>query len=228
MTKMIERNTTIPTKRSEVFSTAENNQTQVEIHILQGERDMASGNKSLGRFTLTDIPAAMAGTPQIEVTFDIDANGIVNVNAKDLGTGKEQAISKIKFRNYQTGGVGEKTCKVGESLQAADVEELDMQFLYSDGNTWFFMHPDTYEQVPVNTEILGELEKWVTEEDVCKVLLWNENPISVLAPTFVDLEVTETDPGVKGDTATGGSKPATLSTGAVIKVPLFVLSLIHI
>ncbi len=93
MTKMIERNTTIPTKRSEVFSTADNNQTQVEIHILQGERDMASGNKSLGRFTLTDIPAAMAGTPQIEVTFDIDANGIVNVNAKDLGTGKEQAIT---------------------------------------------------------------------------------------------------------------------------------------
>ena len=93
MTKMIERNTTIPTKRSEVFSTAENNQTQVEIHILQGEREMASGNKSLGRFTLTDIPAAMAGPPQIEVTFDIDANGIVNVNAKDLGTGKEQAIT---------------------------------------------------------------------------------------------------------------------------------------
>jgi len=93
MTKMIERNTTIPTKRSEVFSTAENNQTQVEIHILQGEREMASGNKLLGRFTLTDIPAAMAGTPQIEVTFDIDANGIVNVNAKDLGTGKEQAIT---------------------------------------------------------------------------------------------------------------------------------------
>ena len=93
MTKMIERNTTIPTKRSEVFSTAENNQTQVEIHILQGEREMAAGNKSLGRFTLTDIPAAMAGTPQIEVTFDIDANGIVNVNAKDLGTGKEQAIT---------------------------------------------------------------------------------------------------------------------------------------
>ena len=93
MTKMIERNTTIPTKRSEVFSTAENNQTQVEIHILQGEREMASGNKSLGRFNLTDIPAAMAGTPQIEVTFDIDANGIVNVNAKDLGTGKEQAIT---------------------------------------------------------------------------------------------------------------------------------------
>ena len=90
---MIERNTTIPTKRSETFTTAEDNQTQVEIHVLQGEREMASGNKSLGKFTLTDIPAARQGTPQIEVTFDIDANGIVNVNAKDLGTGKEQAIT---------------------------------------------------------------------------------------------------------------------------------------
>ena len=93
MTKMIERNTTIPTKRSETFSTADDGQTQVEIHVLQGEREMASGNKSVGKFNLTDIPSAKAGTPQIEVTFDIDANGIVNVNAKDLGTGKEQAIT---------------------------------------------------------------------------------------------------------------------------------------
>ena len=93
MTKMIERNTTIPTKRSETFSTADDGQTQVEIHVLQGVREMASGNKSLGKFNLTDIPSAKAGTPQIEVTFDIDANGIVNVNAKDLGTGKEQAIT---------------------------------------------------------------------------------------------------------------------------------------
>ena len=92
MTKLIERNTTIPSKKSEIFSTADDNQPSVEIHVLQGEREMASGNKSLGKFQLTGIPPAPRGMPQIEVTFDIDANGILNVSAKDLGTGKEQKI----------------------------------------------------------------------------------------------------------------------------------------
>ena len=93
MTKMIERNTTIPTRKTEIYSTAADNQTSVEIHVLQGEREMAAGNKTLGKFQLTGIPAARRGTPQIEVTFDIDANGIVNVSAKDLGTGKQQQIT---------------------------------------------------------------------------------------------------------------------------------------
>jgi molecular chaperone DnaK len=92
MTKLIERNTTIPTRKSEVFSTAEDNQTSVEVHVLQGEREMAAYNKSLGKFQLTGIPPAPRGVPQIEVAFDIDANGILNVSAKDLGTGKEQKI----------------------------------------------------------------------------------------------------------------------------------------
>jgi molecular chaperone DnaK len=92
MTKLIERNTTIPTRKSEVFSTAEDNQPSVEIHVLQGEREMASYNKSLGKFQLTGIPPAPRGIPQVEVGFDIDANGILNVSAKDLGTGKEQKI----------------------------------------------------------------------------------------------------------------------------------------
>ena len=152
----------------------------------------------------------------------IDDDPCVIIEEEFNKPGKGQAFSKIKFRNYLTGRVGEKTCKVGESLEAADVEELDMQFLYSDANSWIFMHPETFEQIPINNQVIGEIDKWVTEEDICKVLLWNEKPISVVAPTFVDLEITQTDPGVKGDTATGGTKPATLSTGAVIKVPLFV------
>merc|ERR1712117_581447 len=93
MTKIIPRNTTIPTKKSEVFSTAVDGQTNVEIHVLQGEREMSNDNKSLGTFRLDGIPAAPRGVPQIEVTFDIDANGILNVTAKDKGTGKEQSIS---------------------------------------------------------------------------------------------------------------------------------------
>ena len=93
MTKMIERNTTIPTRKTEIYSTASDNQTSVEVHVLQGERQMASDNKTLGKFQLTGIPAARRGVPQIEVTFDIDANGIVNVSAKDLGTGKQQQIT---------------------------------------------------------------------------------------------------------------------------------------
>jgi len=179
MTKMIERNTTIPTKRSEVFSTAENNQTQVEIHILQGEREMASGNKSLGRFTLTDIPAAMAGTPQIEVTFDIDANGIVNVNAKDLGTGKEQAITI-------TGGTALEEDEIDRMIKDAEQhanEDAKKKELIETRNMAEGMVTSTEKMLDENKDKATEEEvKSITEAaDKLRKLLENEDlPINDL------------------------------------------------
>ena len=155
MTKMIERNTTIPTKRSEVFSTAENNQTQVEIHILQGEREMASGNKSLGRFTLTDIPAAMAGTPQIEVTFDIDANGILNVNAKDKATGKEQSI-RIEASSGLSDNEIEKMVNDAKKHETEDKEKRQKIDLINQAEHLIF---ETEKNIKENGEKLSEKEK---------------------------------------------------------------------
>ncbi len=128
-TKIIERNTTIPTKKSQIFSTAADNQTSVEIHILQGEREMASGNKTLGLFKLDGIPAAPRGVPQIEVTFDIDANGIVNVSAKDMGTGKEQKVTITSSTNMSKENI-EKAVAEAEKFAAEDKakkEEIDLK-----------------------------------------------------------------------------------------------------
>ncbi len=123
-TKLIERNTTIPTKKSQIFSTAADGQTSVEIHVLQGERDMAAGNKTLGRFHLNDIPPAPRGVPQIEVTFDIDANGIVNVSAKDLGTGNEQKITITSSTNLSDSDI-DKAVKEAEQFAAEDKKKKE-------------------------------------------------------------------------------------------------------
>jgi elongation factor P len=107
-------------------------------------------------------------------------------------------------------------------VEAADVVDTDMQYLYTDGEFWHFMVADTFEQYAADANAIGDAKNWLTEQDVCQVTLWNNEPLIVEAPNFVELEITETDPGVKGDTASGGVKPATLSTGAVVRVPLFV------
>ncbi|HCG79971.1 MULTISPECIES: elongation factor P [Thalassolituus] len=137
--------------------------------------------------------------------------------------GKGQAFNRVKLRNLRNGRVLEKTFKSGDSLEGADVMEVDMEYLYTDGEFWHFMATDgSFEQHGASQEAVGDTVKWLKEQDVYTVILFNGAVLTVAPPNFVELEVVETDPGVKGDTANGGSKPATLSTGAVVKVPLFI------
>jgi elongation factor P len=137
--------------------------------------------------------------------------------------GKGQAFNRVKLRNLKNGRVWERTYKSGESVEGADVLETDMQYLYTDGEFWHFMKTDdSFEQIAADEAAITDAKIWLKEEDIYTVVLWNEAPISVTPQNFVELEVVDTDPGLKGDTAQGGTKPATLSSGAVVKVPLFV------
>lgn len=136
--------------------------------------------------------------------------------------GKGQAFSRVKLRNLKTQTIIERTFKSGESFAAADVVECLVQFLYKDAEYWHFMDKNNYEQYSANAAAVGDASKWLSEEAECMMTLYAGAPLLLQPPHFVKLEVTATEPGVRGDTATSGSKPATLSTGAVIKVPLFV------
>jgi len=136
--------------------------------------------------------------------------------------GKGQAFNRVRLRNLRTGRVWERTFKSGETLEGADVVDRDMQYLYSDGEFWHFMEPDTFEQYQADPKVVGDASQWLSEQDVCTVTLYNDAPLTITPPNFVELEIVETDPGLRGDTAQGGNKPATLSTGAVVRVPLFV------
>ncbi len=136
--------------------------------------------------------------------------------------GKGQAFNRVKLRNLNNGRVLERTFKSGETVEAADVVETDMQFLYSDGELWHFMVQDTYEQYAADAAAIAEAKDWLKEEDIYQVTLFNGSPISIVPPKSVVLKVTESEPGVRGDTATGATKNATLETGVVVKVPLFV------
>tara|TARA_R110002096_G_scaffold6305_11_gene29321 strand:- start:14767 stop:15333 length:567 start_codon:yes stop_codon:yes gene_type:complete len=152
----------------------------------------------------------------------IDGHPCIIVENEFVKPGKGQAFNRVRIKNLKTGKTVDKTFKSGESVEAADVMDTDMQYLYSDGEFWHFMVPETFEQYAADASAVGDAKDWITDGDVCGVTLWNDAPIIVLPPNFVELEIVETDPGVKGDTASGGVKPAKLSTGAVVRVPLFV------
>lgn len=157
----------------------------------------------------------------LKVMLDGDPCSIVENEL--VKPGKGQAFNRVKLRNLMTGRVGEKTFKSGDSLEGADVMDLEMEYLYNDGDMWHFMKTDdSFEQYAVEKKALGDTAKWLKEQVPYIITLWNDKAISVTPPNFIELEVVETDPGLKGDTAQGGSKPATLSSGAVVRVPLFI------
>ena len=136
--------------------------------------------------------------------------------------GKGQAFNRVKAKNLKNGRTLERTFKATESVEAADVEDIDVEYLYTDGEYWHFMEPETYEQHAADSIAVGDAAKWIKGQEACVMTLWNGAPLSITPPNFAELAVTQTDPGLKGDTAQGGSKPATLETGAEVKVPLFI------
>ena len=152
----------------------------------------------------------------------LDGDPYAIIENEFVKPGKGQAFNRVKVRNLKTGRVVERTFKSGDSVEVADVHDTQMQYLYNDGDVWHFMDPDSYEQLTADAAAVGDATKWIKEEDMCLVTLYNGAPLSVEPPNFVILRIVETDPGLKGDTSGGGGKPATLETGAVVRVPLFV------
>jgi len=152
----------------------------------------------------------------------LDGYPCVIVENEFVKPGKGQAFNRVRIRNLKTGRTIDKTFRSGDSVEAANVVEMEMQYLYTDGEFWHFMVTDTFEQYAADENAVGEARQWLKEQENCQVTLWDNTPLSVAPPNFVELEIIETDPGIRGDTASGGVKPAKLSTGAVVRVPLFV------
>jgi elongation factor P len=152
----------------------------------------------------------------------LDGDPYAIVENEFVKPGKGQAFNRVRVRNLKTGRVIERTFRSGESVEAADVFDLEVQYLYNDGEFWHFMDPKTFEQHAVSKDAMGDVALWLKEEDLCQVTLYNGQPLSISPPNFTELRIVETDPGVRGDTSGGGGKPATLETGAVVRVPLFV------
>ena len=170
------------------------------------------------------IPMATVSTNEMKsgTKVLIDGEPYAVVENEYRKPGKGQATNSIKIRNLKNGRVIERTLRSGDSWELADVETVEMQYLYSDSEFWTFMDPKSFEQIQAGAAAMEEAKMYLKGEETCTVLLWNGVPLSVAAPNFVLLKITETDPGLRGDTSGGGGKPATLETGAVVRVPLFV------
>ena len=163
-----------------------------------------------------------AGDFRNGVTFDMDGSVMQIIEFQHVKPGKGAAFVRTKLRNVITGAVIEKTFNPTDKYPPAHIERREAEYLYSDGELYYFMDNETYEQTPLNGDILGDSFKFVKENTTCKILSYQGNVFGVEPPMFMELTVTEAEPGVKGDTATGATKPVTLETGVQIKVPLFV------
>ena len=152
----------------------------------------------------------------------IDGDPYAVIENEFVKPGKGQAFNRVRIRNLKNGRVLERTYKSGDTVEGADVVDVKLQYIYHDGEMWHFMDPDSFEQYIADERAMADAAKWIKGQEECEVTLWNGSPLSVAPPNFVILKITQTDPGLRGDTATGGTKPATLETGAVVKVPLFV------
>ena len=163
-----------------------------------------------------------AGDFRNGVTIEFEGNIYQIIEFQHVKPGKGAAFVRTKLKNIKSGGVVEKTFRPTEKCEKAHIERKDMQYLYEDGDLYYFMDTETYDQVALNSETVGDALKFVKENEMCKICSHNGSVFSVEPPLFVELEITETEPGFKGDTATGASKPATVETGATVAVPLFV------
>ena len=163
-----------------------------------------------------------AGDFRNGVTIEVDGNIFQIIEFQHVKPGKGAAFVRTKLKNIINGGVVEKTFRPTEKFPQARLDRKDMQYLYADGDLFTFMDTETYDQISLNRDTVGDALKFVKENEVCKVCSHNGSVFAVEPPLFVELEITDTEPGFKGDTATGASKPATVETGAVVSVPLFV------
>ena len=163
-----------------------------------------------------------AGDFRNGVTFEMDGNVYSIIEFQHVKPGKGAAFVRTKIRNVISGAVTEKTFNPNDKYPTAFIERKDMEYIYNDGDLYYFMDSETYEQLPISPNVLGDNFRFVKENMVCKVLSYKGNVFGIEPPNFVELQVTETEPGVKGDTATNVTKPATLETGAEIKVPIFI------